>query len=94
MAQTIKVSICGNEYPLRSNDELLTRQLAEDLDTSMREMQQKLPGQSATTIAVLTALNYAEQEVHTEQSTRRELDRLSQTIEAMTEMLVQTIEEN
>lgn len=88
MAQTVKVSILGTEYPLRSNDEQLTRDLASEVDTQLREFQQKLPSQSTATLAILTALNFAEQEAHAVENERREnervateLDKLSKRIE-------------
>lgn len=93
MAQTIKVSILGTEYPLRSNDEALTRQLATDVDAELREMQAKLPSQSTTTLAVLGALNFAEQVSHAGENERRELDRLAAEIESMSAALERTLEE-
>jgi cell division protein ZapA (FtsZ GTPase activity inhibitor) len=93
MSQTIKVSIFGTEYPLRSNDEALTKQLAADVDAQLREFQQKLPSQSTTTLAVLTALNFAEEESHTRENERRELDRASLEIETISTMLEQALEE-
>jgi len=93
MAQTVKVTILGTEYPLRSNDEALTMQLAADVDEQLREFQQKLPSQSTTTLAVLTALNFAEQEAHAHEDERRELERVALEIETISEMLEQAMEE-
>lgn len=81
MSQTVRVSILGTEYPLRSNDELLTKELAADVDAELRELQQKLPSQSTMTLAVLTALNFAEHESHARENERRELDRSTSEIE-------------
>jgi cell division protein ZapA (FtsZ GTPase activity inhibitor) len=93
MSQTIKVSILGTEYPLRSNDEELTRQLATDVDGQLREFQQKLPQQSTTTLAVLTALNFAEQDAHTKENERREMERIALDVETISAMLEQALEE-
>ena len=93
MSQTVKVSILGSDYPLRSNDEALTRQLASDVDAQLREFQQKLPQQSTTTLAVLTALNYAEQEAHTRENERREVERITLDVETIAAMLQQALEE-
>lgn len=87
MAQTVKVSILGTDYPLRSNDEQLTRELATDVDTQLRELQSKLPSQSTTTLAVLTALNFAEQEAQAVENERRENDRLAEQIENIAKRL-------
>lgn len=91
MAQTVKVKILGTEYPLRSNDESLTKELAADLDTQLREFQTKLPSQSTATIAILTALNYAEQEAHTKENERRDIERLTTELETLSRSLEQAI---
>jgi cell division protein ZapA (FtsZ GTPase activity inhibitor) len=92
MAQTVKVTILGSEYPLRSNDEALTQQLAQEVDGQLRELQEKLPSQSTTTLAVLVALNFAEQEAHTKENERRELDRIALDLETLSTALEQAME--
>ena len=92
MAQTVKVTILGSDYPLRSNDEALTQQLAEDVDAQLRELQSKLPGQSTTTLAILASLNFAEQEAHTKENERRETDRMALEIETLAATLEQAME--
>jgi cell division protein ZapA (FtsZ GTPase activity inhibitor) len=92
MAQTVKVTILGAEYPLRSNDEALTQQLALEVDGQLRELQAKLPSQSTTTLAVLAALNFAEQEAHTKENERRELDRIALDLETLSSTLEQALE--
>lgn len=87
MAQTVKVSILGTEYPLRSNDEQLTRELATDVDAQLKELQSKLPSQSTTTLAVLTALNFAEQEAQAIEAERRENERVAEQIESIAKRL-------
>jgi cell division protein ZapA (FtsZ GTPase activity inhibitor) len=93
MSQTVKVTILGTEYPLRSNDEALTKQLAEEVNGQLQEFQSKLPGQSTTTLAVLTALNFAEQEAHGQENERREIDRTAHELETLAEMIEQSLEE-
>jgi cell division protein ZapA (FtsZ GTPase activity inhibitor) len=92
MAQTVKVTILGSEYPLRSNDESLTQQLAQEVDGQLRELQSKLPSQSTTTLAVLAALNFAEQEAHTKENERREIDRIALDLETLSAALEQAME--
>lgn len=87
MAQTVKVSILGTDYPLRSNDEQLTRDLATDVDAQLKELQSKLPSQSTTTLAVLTALNFAEQEAQAVESERRENERIATELDRLSERL-------
>lgn len=91
MSQTIKVQILGSEYPLRSNDEPLTRELALEVDTQMREFQQKLPSQSTTTLAVLTALNFAEVEAHQTMNELREVERITNELEELSDALEKAI---
>jgi len=81
MAQTVRVTILGTEYPLRSNDEDLTKELAAEVDTELKELQSKLPSQSTNTLAVLTALNFAEHEAHARENERREIDRLASEVD-------------
>jgi cell division protein ZapA (FtsZ GTPase activity inhibitor) len=92
MAQTVKVTILGSEYPLRSNDESLTQHLALEVDGQLRELQAKLPSQSTTTLAVLAALNFAEQEAHTKENERREIDRIALDLETLSSALEQAME--
>ena len=92
MSQTVKVTILGTEYPLRSNDEDLTLRLAQDVDGYLRELQTKLPAQSTTTLAVLGALNFAEQEAHAKENERREIDRVAHDLETLAASLEQAME--
>jgi cell division protein ZapA len=59
--KTIKVKILNNEYTLKVDDEELGYKVAEYVDSVMRELESKFPGRNALTIAVLTALNIAEE---------------------------------
>ena len=92
MSQTVKVTILGTEYPLRSNDEDLTLRLAQDVDGYLRELQTKLPAQSTTTLAVLGALNFAAQEAHAKENERREIDRVAHDLETLAASLEQAME--
>lgn len=93
MAQTVKVTIMGTEYPLRSNDEALTRELAATLDADMHELQAKLPAQSTTTLAVLSALNFAEQSANARSSEARELQRVTEEIDELAMRLEKALDE-
>ena len=87
MAETVKVHILGSEYSLRSNDEELVSELAAELDTELKDLQQKLPGKPPTTLAVLTALNISEEQVHAQMNELREIERLAGEIENLCDML-------
>jgi cell division protein ZapA len=60
-SKTIKVKIFNAEYTLKVEDENLAYKVVEYVDKMMNELHSKLPEQSALTIAVLTALNIAEE---------------------------------
>ena len=87
MAESIKLTILGTEYSLRTNDEELLRELAAELDSELKDLQQKLPGKSPTTLAVLTALNTSEQHAHAQMNELREIERLAGEIENLCEVL-------
>lgn len=58
----VAVSIFDQEYVVRSlEDEVYIRQLASFLDNKMREIHKKSPSLTAAKVAVLTALNLADE---------------------------------
>lgn len=58
----VHVNIYGEEYAIRSeNGEAYTRQVAEYVDRAMRELAEKVPNKSPSRVAVLTALNIADE---------------------------------
>ena len=89
MSESIKVTILGTEYSLRTNDEELVRELAAELDTELKDLQQKLPGKPPTTLAVLTALNTAEMKAHAQMNELREMERLAGEIESLCDSIEQ-----
>jgi cell division protein ZapA len=60
-SKTIKVKINGKEYPLKGEDEELTKQAAQYVDSLMNQIQEKSADKSTAALAVLTALNLAEE---------------------------------
>jgi cell division protein ZapA (FtsZ GTPase activity inhibitor) len=87
MSESVKVTILGTEYSLRTNDEELVHELAAELDTELKDLQQKLPGKPPTTLAVLTALNISEEYVHGQMNELREVERLAGEIESLCDIL-------
>lgn len=61
MERSIRVTIAGREYVLRGEDEQALLRSAREVDTQWQRLQTQLPGQSTTTMAILVALNLAEQ---------------------------------
>lgn len=58
--KSIKVKIFGSEYPLRGEDEDLTKKIAGYVDTMISTIHEKIPEQPPLTVAVLSALNITE----------------------------------
>jgi len=61
--QSVKVKIYGNDYSLRGDTAERTQRAADVVDSQMTLFHAKAPDQSTNTIAVLTALNIAEQHI-------------------------------
>lgn len=87
MSESIKVTILGADYTLRTNDEELLQDIAADLDSELKDLQQKLPGKPPTTLAVLSALNSAEQLVHNQHAELREITRVANELEGLCDEL-------
>lgn len=60
-SKVVKVKIFNTEYTLKVEDEDLAYKVAEYVDKVMNELHNKFPDQSILTIAILTALNIAEE---------------------------------
>jgi cell division protein ZapA len=59
-AKSIRVRIFGNEYPLRGENEDFTKRVATYVDGMLTRIHDKIPEQPPMTVAVLSALNIAE----------------------------------
>ena len=57
--KSLRVKIYGTEYPLKGEDEELMKKAAAMVDGLMNDFSQKVPQQTPSTVAVLTALNIA-----------------------------------
>ena len=58
--KSIKVKIFGSEYPLRGENEDLTKRIASYVDAMLTRIPDKIPEQPPLTVAVLSALNITE----------------------------------
>ena len=58
--KSIKVKIFGSEYPLRGENEEMTKKIAAYVDSMLNKIHDKLPEQQPLTVAVLSALNITE----------------------------------
>jgi cell division protein ZapA len=59
--KSIRVTILGREYPLRVEDEERALKVVAYVDSLLNELIEKNPGTPTSTIAVIAALNIAEQ---------------------------------
>lgn len=59
-SKSIKVRIFGSEYPLRGENEDFTKRVAAYVDGMLNRIHDKIPEQPPLTVAVLSALNIAE----------------------------------
>jgi cell division protein ZapA len=59
--KSLRVKIYDTEYSLKGEDEELMQEAANYVDSLMNEFSSKIPKQTPSTIAVLTALNIAEE---------------------------------
>ena len=61
--QVVKVSIFGHDYPIRAKveDEDYVRAIAHYIDAKMREIQETMQPSSEMKVAILTALNIADE---------------------------------
>jgi len=91
MAESVKVTILGVDYALRTNDEPLLRELAVEIDTELKELQVQLPTQPPAKLAVLNALNAAERNAHARANEVRELERLTEDVNGLSEKLEQIL---
>jgi cell division protein ZapA (FtsZ GTPase activity inhibitor) len=61
MERSVRVTIAGREYVLRGEDEQKLVRSAREVDGRWQQLQAQMPEQSTTTMAILVALNIAEQ---------------------------------
>ena len=59
--KSLRVKIYDTEYSLKGENEELMREAASYVDSLMNELSSKIPQQTPSIIAVLTALNLAEE---------------------------------
>lgn len=59
-SKDIRIRIFGNHYTLKGDDIELVEKSAQYVDTLMNKIQNEIPNQSDITIAIVSALNIAE----------------------------------
>ncbi|MCZ7555535.1 MAG: cell division protein ZapA [Bacteroidia bacterium] len=86
-AKSVRLRIYGQEYPLRVDDEELTTESARRLDKMMTDLHTQIPDQPPVTLAVLSALNLAEDLSHEQEEKRQLLRKVEQDIRSITDLL-------
>jgi cell division protein ZapA len=90
-SKTIRVSIFGDEYPLRAegdaDTEYMTR-VADHVDRAMRKIADRSPSLPAAKVAILAALNITDEMF----SSLRESDRKSGGLQARAQVLREKLE--
>ena len=82
-SQSLKVSVYGNELSLKADDPDRVIKAAAYVDGQMTLYHAKAPDQSTSTLAILTALNVAEETIGANESVRE----LRARVEAMASAL-------
>lgn len=91
-AKSIRVKIFGSEYPLRGEDEQLTKRIAEHVDTMLNSIHERIPEQPPLTVAVLAALNITEEYMKEQNSRQQALSRVEEEITKLSNYLDNCLE--
>ena len=89
MDKSIRVDILDREYPLRVQEdrEERTRAIATSVDERMQAIRRQLPTEPDLTVAVMTALSFAEELASAKSSGSQEKSRSLSEIDSMLEAL-------
>ena len=85
---TVRVTILGQEYPLRAHaDADYVREIAASLDARMRKIQQAEPDRPPLKVAILTALNLIDEVFALRREKVDLADRFERKVREYTELL-------
>jgi len=85
--KSIRVKIFGNEYPLRGENEDLTKRVASYVDGMLMKIHDKIPEQPPLTVAVLSALNITEDLLQEREKYTQEVAHLESEVEKLSNYL-------
>ena len=88
----MRVSVYGNQYPLKVDDEEVTGIVASKVDQMMHTMHTDLPEQPPVTLAVLSALTVSEALYHSEQESVGVLKKVESEIRSITRFIDDNVE--
>jgi cell division protein ZapA len=87
-ANIVRVTILGQEYPVRADaDAVYIREIADFLDSRMRLIQQADPNRPPLKIAILTALNLIDEMFALKKEKQELADRFERKVKEFTEHL-------
>lgn len=88
-SQVVRVSIYGSEYPIRAglSDEEYIRQVAAFVDTRMHEIHGAMKPTSTLKVAILAALNIADELLSTQVERERALGSYREKITSLSDQL-------
>ncbi len=89
--KSVRVKIFGSEYPLRGDNEELTKRVASYVDEMIQTIHEKIPEQPPLTIAVLSALNITEDLFKERDGARAFLSTVESEVARISEILDQSI---
>lgn len=92
--KTVVVNIAGQEYHLRAEDETRVRQVADTVDSAMREFRHRSREQSTLALSVLTSLNLAEKELEAREQHAVDIGYLRKEFAKMNDFLQKLSDKN
>ncbi|MBL7074600.1 cell division protein ZapA [candidate division KSB1 bacterium] len=91
---TLKVNIFGTEYPIKSNtDTEYIKQVADFVDRKMREIDKNISVKSSLKVAILAALNIADELFQERKERERLVADLEDRAREISDSLAQVLEE-
>lgn len=86
--QNIRVNIYGQEYPIKSEaDTGYVQRVADYVDRKMKEIAEKIPARTQTQIAVLAALNIADDLFKEREDKEKKLSEVEEKTQSLIEWL-------
>ena len=90
----LKVNIFGNEYSLiANNNEEYLKEIAEYVDSNMRKIDKNQSFKASTKLAILAALNIADELFQERVNNKKIMDRLNKKTEKMSNSMIKVLED-
>ena len=92
MSSQLKVNIGGKEFTLRGDNEEKMMKVAKEVDDQLKQLQQSMHDQSTQVMAIVAALNLAEQKIDAQDLHQNESVLLLSELEKMTTFLQKNLQ--